>query len=312
MTPPTRAYLAELTLRLSEGLAQLDESRRARHADWIRRGQRDDGGFPGREGESDLYYTGFALRSLAVLGELHGPVADRALRFLESRLSGPGTIVDLLSLVYGAFLLDMAAGLDIFAKAPDGLRERWIGVFESLRRPDGGYAKGPDGAASSTYHTFLVMICLELLDAPIPEPDRIAAFLLSQRAEGGGFLEIRAGKRAGTNPTAAAIGALRILGGLTPPVRDETAEFLAGMVMDDGGFRANSRIPISDLLSTFTGLWTLIDVGAIAQIDRDETRRFVESLEGPSGGFRAADWDDCPDVEYTFYGLGSLAVLHRL
>ena len=40
---------------------------RRRHTDYLTAAQNPDGGFPGREGGSDLYYTGFALRSLAVL-----------------------------------------------------------------------------------------------------------------------------------------------------------------------------------------------------------------------------------------------------
>ena len=40
--------------------------------------QNPDGGYSGREGESDLYYTGFALRGLAVLGALTPAICERA------------------------------------------------------------------------------------------------------------------------------------------------------------------------------------------------------------------------------------------
>ena len=43
--------------------------------------------------------------------------------------------------------------------AGGGGRRRW----RSLRRTDGGYAKGAEGAASSTYHTFLVLLCQQLI-----------------------------------------------------------------------------------------------------------------------------------------------------
>src|SRR5262245_52550386 len=77
------SYLEELTLRLAAGIAELPEALRARHATYLLAVQRDDGGFAGREGSSDLYYTGFALRSLAILGKLYGPVAERAAAFLR-------------------------------------------------------------------------------------------------------------------------------------------------------------------------------------------------------------------------------------
>ena len=107
-------YLEELTLRLAAGIAELPEEMRARHGDICLSKQRDDGGFAGREGGSDLYYTGFALRSLAMLGELYGPPAERAAGFLRSRLAGQESIVDFLSLIYGAALIESAAGIDVF------------------------------------------------------------------------------------------------------------------------------------------------------------------------------------------------------
>ena len=52
--------------------------------------QRADGGFAGRQGLSDLYYTSFALRTLAILGELHGSVAERAAGFLHNHCTDQG------------------------------------------------------------------------------------------------------------------------------------------------------------------------------------------------------------------------------
>jgi geranylgeranyl transferase type-2 subunit beta len=302
-------YLAELTVRLSAGLAALPEGTRARHAGYLLAAQRLDGGFAGREGDSDLYYTGFALRGLAVLGELTGPPAQRAAGFLRGRLTGRESVVDFLSLIYGAKLLESAAGIDIFAGAPSHWPDAVATALETLRRPDGGYAKGPEGQASSTYHTFLVLLCLELIEREVPSPHEIVGFLLSQRAEEGGFREIRASKRAGTNPTAAAMAALRMLGALDEALREQTTDFLCEMQTDEGGLRANTRIPIADLLSTFTGSLTLLDMGMLGEIDAPAARRYARSLELSGGGFHGAAWDLACDVEYTFYGLGCLALL---
>lgn len=304
-------YLEELTVRLAAGLGELAPKVRERHAAYLRGAQRADGGFGGREGGSDLYYTGFALRSLAVLGELHGPLAERAAAFLKGRLTGRESIVDFLSLIYGAMLLNASAGIDIFSDSPANWKTAVAEALEKLRRPDGGYAKGAEGVASSTYHTFLVLLCLEMLETTVPQPERIVAFLHSQRCEEGGFREIRASKRAGTNPTAAAVGALRILNALTDDVRESTLDFLCEMQTDEGGLRANTRIPIADLLSSFTGMLTLIDLGGLHEIDVDAVGRYVRSLELEGGGFHGAAWDPAHDVEYTFYGLGCLALLAR-
>ena len=305
-------YLEDLTLRLSRGIAELPEEYRARQVSYLLAAQREDGGFAGREGGSDLYYTGFALRSLAMLGELYGPPAELAAKFLRSRMSGQESIVDFLSLIYGGTLLQSAAGLDIFEQAAPSWRDSIATALDNLRRDDGGYAKGVEGNASSTYHTFLVLLVLELIGKQPPEPQKIVAFLRSQQAEEGGFREIRASKRAGTNPTAAAIGTLRILGALDEPTRDETIDFLAEMQTDEGGLRANTRIPIADLLSTFTGVLTLQDLGGQQEIELAEVQKFVRSLCREEGGFHGAVWDMAHDVEYSFYGLGCMGLLVKL
>ena len=305
-------YLETLTIRLSTGLGLLPEEQRNRHVRYLQAAQQADGGFAGREGESDLYYTGFGLRGLAIVGELHGSVAENASHFLRGKLGGQESIVDFLSLVYGAALLDAAAGIDVFADAAPDWRDAVAAAMDELRRDDGGFAKGAAGAASSTYHSFLVLLCLELIERPLADPDRLVAFLLSQEADDAGFHEIRASKRAGVNPTAAAIGSLRILNALDDRMREDTIDFLADMQTDEGGFRANTRIPIADLLSTFTALLTLIDLGGVDEIDVRGVRQFVNSMERNEGGFHGAVWDQAHDVEYSFYGLGCLGLLAQL
>ena len=303
------SYLQELTIRLATGLAELPETERARHAAYFLAAQRSDGGFAGREGESDLYYTGFGLRGLSLLGELYGPVAEKAGAFLRGRLRSQAPIIDFLSLVYSAQLLDMSAGVNVFADAkadwPDAVAE----ALEVYRRDDGGYAKGPEGASSSTYYTFLVVLCMQLIDRPLVEPQRMVEFVMSQRREDGGFVEIKPMRRSGTNPTAAAVGLLRICDAMDPAVREDVVEFLAEMQNEEGGLRANTRIPIADVLSTFTGLSTLRDLDALDAVDVSDARSFVESMQRPEGGFHAAAWDESHDVEYSFYGLGALGLL---
>lgn len=271
--------------------------------------QQPDGGFSGRAGVSDLYYTSFALRTLAVLGQLEGERAEQAGRFLVSQLTQSTTTVDFLSLIYGAKLLEAAAGVDVFAGAQSDWPEQVARTLETLRRDDGGYAKGPEGQASSTYHTFLVTLALELIGAPLLQPERIVHFILGQRRDDGGFVEIRPMRRGGANPTAAALGVLRVVDALSEPIRTGAIKFLSEMQTDEGGMRASTRIPIADLLSTFTATLSLADLGGLEAVDTGAVRRFAESLAQPDGGFLAAAWDEVTDVEYTFYGLGVLGLL---
>ena len=105
------AYLIDLTTRISGGLGRYPDAWRECHAQFIRTEQHADGGFCGREGAGDLYYSGFALRSLAVLGALSDDTAQRSAKFLQQNMTAEASIVDFFSLLYGATLLEMAAGV---------------------------------------------------------------------------------------------------------------------------------------------------------------------------------------------------------
>ena len=302
-------YLARLTNRLLDGVERLPGDVRERHAAYLRASQNADGGFSGREGGSDLYYTGFALRSLAVLGSLDPEMCTRAAGFLRSRMAGSAGVVDFFSLVVSCYLVPLGGGPDVLADAPPDWRDRVAATLDSFRTPDGGFGKTPGAPHGSTYTSFLVVLCLQLLDRPVPEAERLVAFVESRRRSDGGYVEIGAMKRSGTNPTAAGVGLLQILGGLDEEARRGTADFLTALPSPfEGGFRANDRIPAADLLSTFTGSWTLDQIGAAGRLDWEQLRAYAVQCERAGGGFRGGVWDEQADVEYTFYGLGTLAL----
>lgn len=305
----TMSYLGNLTLRLAAGAMQLPDSVRRRQAAFLADAQNDDGGFIGREGPSDLYYTGFALRGLALLGELSEQLANRAAAFLEKRLADELSSIDFLSLVYSAVLLEAAIEVDVFAAAGRDRFETVTAALDRFRRDDGGYAKTERSGHSSTYHTFLAVSCRQLIGATVERPERTIELIRSQRREDGGFVELNRLALAGTNPTAAAVGVLRLLNATDDSICQGAAQFLIGMQNAEGGFRANSRIPVADLLSTFTSLVALADLGALERADLPAARRYAEALAQPSGGFSGGAWDDAADVEYTFYGLGVMALL---
>jgi geranylgeranyl transferase type-2 subunit beta len=307
-------YLQHLTRRLADGTARLPEAVRNRHADFLLAAQNPDGGFSGRDGGSDLYYTGFALRGLAVLGALTPEACRRAATFLRASLSRQADVVDLFSLLYSCLLVQTAGGIDVLANSAADWPERVAALLDSFSTADGGYARAAGATGSSTYITFLVGLCRQLLGRSLPAPAEVCRFVLSRRRDDGGFVELGPMRKSGTNPTAAAVGVMQLLGagpaeGWTGEVRDGVVGFLAEMPSAEGGMRANTRIPVADLLSTFTGCWTLYQLGALDRIDAGEALAYAQSLQAAGGGFQAALWDKQTDVEYTFYGLGVLALL---
>jgi geranylgeranyl transferase type-2 subunit beta len=311
---PVASYLLNLTNRLHVGLRHLPAAVRAGHTAYLRAAQKPDGGFPDREGGSDLYYTGFALRGLALLDALTPDLLERVAGFLRERMRQSASVVDFFSLLYGCLLVHLAGGPDLFAASPADWTDRVAAVLESFRTSDGGYGKTIGATSASTYHTFLVGLCYELLGRTYPDRDEVRRFVAQRRRDDGGYVEVAPMRRSGTNPTAAAVGALQLASGSGFGVEKVpgVASFLAAMTSPEGGLRANDRAPLADLLSTFTGCWTLEQLGALDRVDGGKVLSYVQGLEAPTGGFHGGLWDEGTDVEYTFYGLGALALFVHL
>jgi geranylgeranyl transferase type-2 subunit beta len=304
-------YLLRLSGRLSASLERLDPERRQRHSAFVRAQQQPDGGFAGREGGADLYYTSFALRALAMLDGLDAADAAHCAAFLKAAANRTASIVDLVSWLSGALAIAAAGGPNLVDEANDRWADRLAAAIEEFRTRDGGYAKSRGGAFGSTYHSFLVALCYEIVDRPVPAPERLLGFVRERRRDDGGFVEIGPMKRSGTNPTAAGVALVDMFAGVDDDLRQSVQRFLAEVRTGEGGFAANTRMPIADLLSTFTALLTAQDLGIDQMVDYPAVQRFAESLELPDGGFRAALWDAVSDVEYTFYGLGVLGLAER-
>jgi len=303
-------YLMELAQRLGEGLEFLTPERRERHRQFLRSRLMPDGGFAGREEGSDLYYTGFALRGLAILGGLDEADGIQIASYLRKQIRRSLTVIDLLSWLYSALVVQAACGEDVLQDIAENWADQLAQMLEAFRAQDGGYRKTEEGSAGSMYHSFLVVLCYELIGRAVPQPKRLVQFVFDRQRDDGGFVEIAPMKRSGTNPTAAAAAILRILGYLDDSARQDVRAFLNEVRSPDGGFLANTRIPFADGLSTFTGLLTAQDLNLDGILDPSSAKAFIESLELPSGGFRGAVWDEVADVEYSFYGLGVLGLLN--
>ena len=95
MQSAARCYLLDLDSHVRTGVRHLPEGFVARQAAYVRSTQNRDGGFPGRDGASDLYYTSFALRTAHACGGLTKPALWQSVaRYLNGACDAPGTIVD--------------------------------------------------------------------------------------------------------------------------------------------------------------------------------------------------------------------------
>lgn len=306
----SETYLFQLSGLLTEGLEKLDDQKRTLHRHFIISQLCEDGGFSGREGGSDLYYTGFAVRGLMITGgvphEYCEKIAGYLLKFQPEKLN----VIDLVSWLFSLISLQVS-GFHVPDNIldPETLDEILTRV-NALRREDGGFAKSEEGAIGSTYHSFLVMLLFEMLGQEIPDRNHLIQFIYNRQRDDGGFVEIDPMKRSGTNPTAAAAAILKNVGGMDDELRGDIHEFLTLVTSNEGGFQANTRIPFADGLSTFTGLLTAIDLNLNHLLTPSVVEKYImNSLELSSGGFKGAEWDEQADVEYTFYGLGVLGLV---
>lgn len=288
----------------------MDAARCQRHRSFIQSQQQADGGWGGRDGDSDLYYTSFGVRGLGMLGGLSTDECAAVAGFLKEFDWQTLNVIDLMNWLNTVLAVQVFGGEDLLADADDDWPQQMAAHLERVRTADGGYAKSTEGAAGSMYQSFLVTLTYELLGQTPPRPNALIQFVYDRQRDDGGFVEIGPMKNSGTNPTAAAVGLMSVVGGMDAELCGDVRDFLKLVWSEEGGFQANKRITFADGLSTFTGLLTVQDLGLEGLVSERSIERFLtEWLEFPTGGFRGASWDDQADVEYTFYGLGCLALL---
>ena len=303
------SYLSQLTERILPGMLREKPERRDKLRTYFLSALGQDGGFRGRKGNGDLYYSAFAIRGLFLLGVLDDKeLLPHVAEFLEKQYRRDElSPADLLSWTFCAILVNTVQGTELLPEQIASLLNRW----ERFRSSDGCFAATEKSAFSSTYATFLAAIFYELLGKSELSQSIPAEPILERRRPDGGFVELPPLQYSGTNPTAAAVGLLSLLE-IALPKKEKTIEFLCRCQHHSGGFQAHARIPFPDLLSSFSALTALCDLAAADQANRFALRSFVTSLRSPDGGFFGMPLDQQSDVEYTFYGMALEAMLSML
>lgn len=288
---------AGLQRALARAAASLDTLARAALGALVRAQLAADGGFRGRSGNGDLYYTVFGLECARAL-ELDVPV-EPIRRFVESRLDAPLDFVHLTCLVRCIEILTPG-------NAPLACG---AGLSEQLARhacAEGGYHRLPGQRRGCVYESFIGALAAESLGEAVPNPAGLGAILSGLGKASGGFVN-RDGWGAASTPVSAA--ALLLLRELREPLPPKSVAWLLGQQRAGGGFAAAPLAPASDLLSTATALHALNRIGALRGVAIDSCLDFVTGCWDDSGGFHAHAFDPRPDCEYAFYGLLALGNL---
>jgi len=247
-----------------------------------------DGGFSGRLGGSDIYYTDFALRTLLLLGPQSGDLAPVA-GYLSSSPCEPADLAECFNLLNCLRMLRAHGSPVELDTTP---------ITATLAE-----------ARTTPYNAFLAALCCDILGTEMPGHWEAAAEVSAMQCPDGGFSEVSGATTGQTNSTSAAIAFLTMSDALQGQAAQAAVSFLAAMQTGGGGFLAHAAAPEPDLLSTFTALTALSDLAALDRADLAAAGRFVRSLAEPAGGFRSCDSDPDADIEYTYYGVAVVALL---
>jgi prenyltransferase beta subunit len=283
------------------------------------------GGFLGRDGRPDIYYTSFALDSLSALAlsagrpdgcaSSGGPASVPAagdpasllpdLRPTGSWVSafGAGQTLDFVHRTCLARCWTRLPGVD----ASRAMRKQLAASLEQCRAPDGGYGTVPSPATGSVTGTFFALGAYDDLGLLPPSPLK-ALSALDRLATPDGAFANEPGTSQGT--TLATAGLAILNAALRRRTDSRVIPWLMARCHCEGGFLASPDAPLPDLLSTATALYAFHVTGTTLDRARVATcLGFIESLQEPSGGFCGQWVDDTADTEYTFYALLSLGCL---
>jgi hypothetical protein len=256
-----------------------------------------DGGFKNRAGESDIYYTVFALESLhAMMHEIPTESVSNYLKKFEE-----GRDLDLVHLC-------------CLARSWSNLpKEHWadknrlaiLSQLEEFRTLDGGYCNTRGGSKGTVYHSFMAVAAYEDCHSISPEQNKVLDCLALLKTPDGAYAN-EVGMTMGTAPSSAAAESL--LRTFQQPASFELSKWLLNTAHPRGGFLAMPEAPMPDLLSTATSLHALAGLKANLSEIKEPCLDYIDSLWNNRGGFHGNWVDEFVDVEYTYYGL--LAIGH--
>ena len=262
----------------------------------MRSSQTFDGGFAGRDGKSDLYYTNFALD---ILHAFKAEYDEESLcKYLQCQ---DFENLDFISLC--ALLRCQSYHLNKFAESA---KSYIFIVLEKFRSVDGCFAASPSQSYGNPYSTFCAMLVEQSWQESILDKSNILAMLNKYHAQNGGFCNEQSATNATTPNTAAAL-CLQYFCGVRKA--DPSCQWLLSR-FSAGGFTISAQLKIPNLLATSVALQALSLYGC--KLDENQTKQcltFIEAHWHDCGGFVGIPLDDLADCEYCYYAITALGLL---
>ena len=286
----SREYVERLENRLLQGTKLLAAEFVERQRQYVLSKVCPRGGFTGRMGGVDPYYTAFGLRTADLL-QIKGDFWQKNGELFFSWQGQMSNIIDCYSMLVQLRVIERNL-VERKGKSIKGAVKEFLGTLPQWQ---------------GIYEEFLIMLCRGMVGEKTIERTVKENILALQKPDGG-FSQSEV-KNASLNPTAAAVALLEVTGGFDEEVKARTAKYLSSLQDSNGGFYAHCHAPEPDLLSTFTALVAAISLDCLSLLRLGDIGRFVKGLQASKGGFHGTQKDKEFDLEYTFYGIGTLALL---
>lgn len=266
-------------------------------------------------GESDLWCTYAAVRTLAWLGRIGDlPSPETVARFLASRRNSDGGFAWSAGMTSDAWatyyctqaLAELPAGSRGTAAGPSSA---WVW---STAHPDGGFAMTP-GQASDVWATYYAVRTLVEIYGERP-PETLLDWLAALQAEDGGLAWSPAHAKNGASDVRACYYAVTAWSTATggrgplPWDRERLTDWLRARQSAAGGFRFQAGDETDCLWATFRATGALARLGAGPR-DPEGCVAWIRARLRPEGSFTRWPGYPVPDVWAAFCAVGALREL---
>ena len=245
----------------------LDKSARREVAKFIRSRMNPDGGFCGRDQQSDLYYTFFAVAALRALGS---PIPLFKLwKFIK--LFGRGETLDAVHFscfvqLRSIFPMGKKTRRDLFQRLETLPAETPYDAFLKWVAAEGSTEGSADECKNSKIYRLTPQLAAQTVLGAQQGPELMRRF-----CEAGGFCANPDMPVPDLLSTAVALFALRTLNTDLDAMREPCLNFVESLWRDSGGFAGHVTDEIEDIEYTF---YALLSIGClVTRKDTKKTRR---------------------------------------
>ena len=250
-----------------------------------------DGGFKGRGGSSDIYYTFFGVQLLSILSVKSIP--DKTVEYIDS-IKKPEKY-DIIHLTCFLRIKNVLNNLKTIQNNPLQYH-----LLEKFRSHAGGFCIDKQDQQCSVYASFLAYLTYMECNIVLSyDPKQMIKCIEKFKSEDGAYAEI-ANMHTGTLTVTCAT--VILLFSMTGVIDEVAVAWIIDRQAETGGFFASKDAFIPDLVSSASAVFCLNYINQKQYIN-DNILDFVESLMKENGGFSGSSHDSIPDIEYTFYSL---------